>query len=127
MTPRKLFTRRDAAVLLLLLALAAVLFPVFSRGEQGTAAVVTWGDTELFRQDLTALQQETALTFAGEDGHTVTILFSPDGARVAEADCPDQVCVRTGKLTRAGDTAICRPARISLRLTGAGSADAVTW
>lgn len=127
MTPRRLFSRRDGAVILMLLALAAVLFSVLSRNTPGTAAVVTYGDTELFRQDLTALNEETALTFTGEDGHTVTIVFSPAGARVTEADCPDQICVRTGALTHAGDTAICLPARISLMLTGTGSADAVTY
>ena len=51
----------------------------------------------------------------------VTIHFSPQGAAVASSTCPDQVCVKTGTLTRAGESAICLPARISLRLEGSGN------
>ena len=127
MNPPRLFSRRDGMVILALLILAAVLFLALSRSTPGTVAIVTYGDRELYRQDLAALNAETALTFEGEDGHFVTVVFAPDGARVTEANCPDQVCVRTGRLTHAGDTAICLPARISLTLTGAGSADAVTY
>ena len=51
----------------------------------------------------------------------VTITFSPEGAAVTASGCPDQVCVQTGQLTRAGESAICLPARVVLRLEGGGS------
>ena len=37
---------------------------------------------------------------------------------MADADCRDQVCVRTGTLTHAGQAAVCLPHRVILKLTG---------
>ena len=52
--------------------------------------------------------------------HGVNVIEAERGRiRVAEADCPDQVCVRSGLLTRAGQSAVCLPNRVIVRLTGA--------
>ena len=40
------------------------------------------------------------------------------GVRVEEADCPTQDCVHTGTITRAGQSIVCLPARIIIRLEG---------
>ncbi|MDR1664988.1 MAG: NusG domain II-containing protein [Clostridiales bacterium] len=39
------------------------------------------------------------------------------------SDCPDKICVRTGFLSRAGQTAVCLPNKVSLRIVGAGEPD----
>ena len=51
------------------------------------------------------------------DGHNVIVLHGKT-AEIQSADCPDQVCVRTGRLTRAGQVAVCLPNRVILKLTG---------
>jgi hypothetical protein len=45
--------------------------------------------------------------------------------RFLSSDCPDQVCVRTGWLTAAGQSAACVPGRVLVRLTGASVQDVV--
>ena len=35
-----------------------------------------------------------------------------------EADCPTQDCVHTGTITRTGQSIVCLPARIIIRLEG---------
>lgn len=45
------------------------------------------------------------------------------GVRVAWADCPTQDCVHTGLITRGGQSIVCLPARIIIRLTGADTGD----
>ena len=35
---------------------------------------------------------------------------------VLEADCPDKVCVKTGRLEKAGDTAACLPHKLLLEV-----------
>lgn len=54
-------------------------------------------------------------------------LVEIDGRRVRiqQAGCTDQVCVRTGWLTRAGQAAVCLPNRVIVRLTGAAENDGV--
>ena len=44
------------------------------------------------------------------------------GVRVEESDCPTQDCVHTGTITRAGQSIVCLPARVIIRLEG-GTAD----
>lgn len=51
------------------------------------------------------------------DGHNVIVL-SGRTARMASANCNDQVCVRTGTLRYAGQVAVCLPNRVVLRLVG---------
>ena len=53
------------------------------------------------------------LTVAAEDGN---------GLRVSSSDCPTQDCVRTGTISRSGQSIMCLPARIIIQLTG-GAAD----
>ena len=64
---------------------------------------------------------------AGANGMELTCVFSQDGAAITASSCPDQTCVRTGTLTRAGEAAICLPARTVLRLTGSGWGDAQAY
>ncbi len=52
------------------------------------------------------------------NGYTLRLRLSPDGAEVLEADCPNQVCVRTGAIHRSGQSVVCLPARISVMLAG---------
>ncbi len=44
------------------------------------------------------------------------------GLRVSLSDCPTQDCVHTGLITRSGQSIVCLPARIIIRLEG-GTAD----
>lgn len=57
---------------------------------------------------------------AGDD----PLLSAPDGLRVSESDCPNQDCVRSGVISRSGQSVVCLPARIVIELQG-GSGDGV--
>lgn len=45
------------------------------------------------------------------------------GVRAAWADCPTQDCVRTGLITQSGQSIVCLPARIIVRLEGGAMED----
>ena len=98
-------------VLVMAGALAAVL-TFHSSGDKLYAEV--WQDDKLIeRVELTDTTDRTI----DLDGHNVIVL-SGKTAVMQSADCPDQVCVRTGRLTRAGQVAVCLPHRVILKLTG---------
>ncbi len=47
-----------------------------------------------------------------------------DGAvQMSRADCSDQICVRQGKVSAQGDTIICLPNRVVVRVSGGGQPD----
>lgn len=108
-----------AAVLLLAAGVAAAL----ALGQDGGQlyAEVWREDTLVERVQLT---DETDRTI-DLDGHNVIVLAGRT-ARMQSADCRDQVCVRTGTLTRAGQAAVCLPNRVVLKLVGdTGEIDAI--
>ena len=53
----------------------------------------------------------------------VTILLEPGQVSIIKSSCPDQVCVNTGVLTRPGQSAVCLPARVAVRITGETRSD----
>lgn len=125
---RRLFDRRELPVLLLI-ALAAGLWLILSRtGQEGTTAVVERGGEAVLKRELSQLSQPELVEIAGENGVTLTVELSSEGARVVEANCPDKTCQCAGLLTRAGESAVCLPGRIVLRLEGRGQrTDAQTY
>lgn len=41
------------------------------------------------------------------------------------ADCPDQLCVRQGKISRDGEMIVCLPNRVTVQVSDEGSTDVV--
>lgn len=71
-----------------------------------------------------------ALTTAREyeiDGNGVHLVIEAERGRVRvkSSTCPDQICVRTGWLTRPGRAAACVPARVSVELAGEAETDVI--
>lgn len=118
---RKLFTPGSILLFSGLLLLCAFAIFLLSLAPKGTAAIVEKNGETVFRQELSRLSGPKEIQVEGENGIALTVACYPDGAAVLSSQCPDQICVHTGKLTRAGETAICLPAKVSLRLEGGGN------
>lgn len=112
----------DALVVLAVVLLAAACaLAVWGRGGEAErlTAVVSVDGAEVER---IALEGSGERVYSG-NGYTLTVAFGTEGVRVLEADCPTQDCVRTGTITRSGQSIVCLPGRIIVRLEG-GPADA---
>ena len=95
----------DFVIIGAVLALAGAMLAFFAlRASGDTLYAEVWQNDELI--------ERVAL-----DGHNVIVLHGKT-AEIQSADCPDQVCVRTGRLIRAGQVAVCLPNRVILKLTG---------
>ena len=103
-----------AAVVAVLAVACGVL--VWGRGAaaEELAVVVSVDGEEVERQALAA--------FSGAEythgGYTLVLSAEGGGVRVSESDCPTQDCVHTGTVTRPGQSIVCLPARIVVRLEG---------
>lgn len=128
MSPRrKLLTRRGGVAIGVLLLLCGLVFFAFSRLPRGTVAIVERNGEEVLRQELSQLDGPKEAEIEGENGIVLTVAFYPDGAAVLSSQCPDKICVNKGKLTRAGESALCLPAKVSLRLEGNAGVDGTTY
>ena len=105
----------DFVIIGVVLALSAAIAAVLTLGTSGDRLYAeVWQDNELVeRVELTDSTDRTI----DLGGHNVIVL-SGRTAAMQSADCRDQVCVRTGTLTRAGQVAVCLPNRVVLRITG---------
>ena len=105
----------DFVIIGAVLALAGAMLAFFAlRASGDTLYAEVWQDDRLVeRVELTDTTDRTI----DLDGHNVIVL-SGKTAVMQSADCPDQVCVRTGRLTRAGQVAVCLPHRVVLKLVG---------
>ena len=54
-------------------------------------------------------------------GYTLTVEAADGAVYVASSDCPNQDCVHSGAISRAGQSIVCLPARVAVTLEGAAS------
>ena len=87
--------------------------------EEELIAVIRLDNKIVAAVDLNKVTDTYTQSFTGSSGNTNTVEFAHGQIRVHDATCPDQVCVRSGLLTRAGQSAVCLPNRVIVRLTGA--------
>lgn len=113
--------RKNDLILLTVVVLAGLaLTAVYYASRMGGADAAEL--TVVVRQDgeVTAtypLAQDGSYTIVSEDG--VNDLVIEDGAAwIEDADCPDQLCVKQGKIRYAGDSLICLPHSLVVEITG---------
>ncbi len=113
--------RTDLIVIgsLLLLALALYLVLGATREEGGTVVVrVDGAETARF-----ALSAEGSYPL---NGGSNILVISGGQAWLSEANCPDQLCVRQGKIHYTGQSIICLPNRLTVTVEG-GESDGVDF
>ena len=73
-----------------------------------------------------ALHEDRTVKIEGAAGYNILVI---EGGEVwlSEADCPNLLCVKTGKIRYAGQSIVCLPHKVAVRIVGGASAlDAVT-
>lgn len=115
----------DSLVALVVLALAAALaLSAWGGGRSGgLTAVISVNGQVTETVNLSRLSGPEVREL-NANGYTLHLRLSPDGAEVTDSTCPNQVCVHTGHISRAGQSIVCLPARISVTLSG-GAEDGV--
>lgn len=109
----------DAVIILVVLALAVGIAAPWIREPMNTLYCEVRQDRETVRS--VKLAEGYVETFTVENAHGGQNTIEIDGKRVriSTATCADAVCVQTGWLTRAGQSAVCLPNRVIVKLTGA--------
>jgi len=110
--------RWDLALAGAVLLAAAALYLLFQPGKQGAWAVVTVDGEELGRY---ALSEDRTLAI-GEEAYNI-LEISGGTAAVVEANCGDHTCVRTGAISREGETIVCLPHKMVIRVVGGAAGD----
>ena len=85
--------------------------------EKGEFAVVTVDGREVARYSLSDDREETIRGIGGEN----KLVISNGKADVIEADCPDKVCVDHRSISNVGETIVCLPQKVVVKIVGEDS------
>lgn len=100
--------------LLLVCGIAALLLLPHGESTQ-RHAVVTQNGMQLYDIPLTGHVGTEEIRIADEHGEN-TIRIEDETISVVDADCPDRVCVKTGKAEKKGDVIACLPHKLLIEV-----------
>lgn len=116
----KFFKRSDIVIIatILLLSLVSwVLYDLFSRDRLVKAEIYYYSDLI----ETVPLDRKEERTFSiPQNPNVVFQLDKEGGIAFISSDCPDKVCVHTGKIHRVGEYAACLPNGILLKIVPEG-------
>jgi len=111
----KIITPGDKILIVLILALGIISLITLNHVRQpGETVTIEVNGQALYHLDLNTSQQ---VTVTGSIGET-TIKIDHGAARVTYSDCPEKICIKTGKIHRAGQVIVCVPNRVVVTIEG---------
>lgn len=71
------------------------------------------------------LDKDTTIDVTGYQGGVNKIVVEDGKVSMTEADCPDELCVKTGKINSTGETIVCLPHRVVVEIKGSRDNDTI--
>lgn len=103
-----------------LVAVVSLLSLLFINGSRSDTVIIRWNGKELYRGNI---DQDMVVTTP--DGRNTIVIW--DGkVHMEEADCNDQICVKSG-ISTPSKPIVCLPNGVIVTITGSEEADTVTW
>ena len=115
---RKYFALPDLMLLAVVLCVAftGILCLFCARASQGELKAVIRVSGEVYEEiTLSEVKEPYSLTVKS-DGAEAELYITCESVEFKTSECSDYLCVNTGTLTKAGDSAVCLPLRISAEL-----------
>ena len=113
-TARKIVTGTDIVILILLVVAGITGYIAFKRSMKHGGNVNVRVDGKLVRT--VSLDDDGEYRIDGSDGGYNILVVKNGSAYVKEADCPDRLCVKQGKISGEGETVICLPHKVVIEI-----------
>ena len=110
--------KNDLILIGAILLVIAIIFAVTSLTKEEGAYVVVKVDGKEVGQYSLAIDGEYEL-----NGGTNILKIENGKAYLIEADCPDHLCVKQGKIDQTGETITCLPNKLTVTVFGAGDSE----
>ena len=107
---KKLITKKDFVLLFVVLLVGVVGIILMNSADNGKSAeIIVDGVTqEVISLDEASEKQINGVVVCCENGEIY----------IKESDCPDKVCVRSGIISKSGESIICAPNRVAIKISG---------
>lgn len=121
MRKRRLFGKYDLLLFAAILLIVAVIYIINGRSRKGAVCEIKMDGKIVQTVDLSGHDREFELS---ENSH-IRFKIQNNAIAFAESNCLDKICVNTGYLMYAGQSAVCMPNRVSIHIIGNNGADIV--
>lgn len=111
----------DALVALTVAVLAVACAWTVWGGQDESGALTAVVSVDGVETEQLALEEAERTIQAG--GYTLRLRLTETEVWVESSDCPTQDCVHTGHISRSGQSIVCLPARVIVRLEGGETVD----
>ncbi len=102
--------KNDIKLVLALLVIAFLIMGLMQiLKQEGGIAVVTVDGEEVASY---RLNKNGSYEITGVDGGKNTLVIEDGQAYMSQADCPDELCVKTGRVEYDGETIVCLPHKV---------------
>lgn len=107
----RFFKKSDLLLFLCVIFLSLLLlFVFFVSKEKGAEITVKVGSQTLGTYSLGEDREIPIITEHGRN----TLVIEGGYAYIKDADCPDRLCVHTGRISKTGESIVCLPHRVSV-------------
>ena len=121
MSRRKLYGKYDLLLFAVIIAAAVIIYIIinFQSRAGKTVCEITVDGKIVGTVDLSEPDREFELP----QNPNIRFSIKNHAAAFTASDCPDKICVNTGYVSRAGQTAVCLPNRTAIRIRTDGGTD----
>ena len=106
--------KRDIFLIAAFLCVALIIYAfLYLSSSEGDIVIVKVDGTVV--KEL-PLNQDDEFTVSGFQGGINSIIIRNGSVLASDADCPDKLCVKTGKINRVGETIVCLPHRVVVEI-----------
>lgn len=109
--------KRDIMLIATLIIVCAAAFLIinFVVKKDGITAIVKVDGNIVY---MLPLDKNASVTVEGYQGGSNTVVIENGTVYMKDADCPDKLCEKTGKISKNGETIVCLPHRVVVEIQG---------
>ncbi len=120
---RKLINKKDILIIIIMLVLAAIIYIISDK-----FVFTTSKQAEIIYNNnvIQTVTLKGNYTFSPKDFPNIVFQVKDGAIAFISSDCPDKICVHTGFINKTGQSAVCLPNKMIIRLkSDSGSPDAL--
>lgn len=119
---KKFLNLKEAAVIAIILIICFLALFIVNSGKNGKYAVISSDGNEILRLELDKDIQNITVANA----ENIVFEVKDCAIFVTETDCHDKICLKTGAVSKNGQSIVCLPKKITVKIIGEDSEADVT-
>jgi hypothetical protein len=120
---RPFASKKDILIILSLFLIFLLFFFVIKLNQkEGSRVKISHNGKEIYNISLENLKDSATYMVDG-----AKIVADKNGVYVSDNDCPNKQCVKSGKISKTGESIVCVPKRIVIEITGKSITNPVTY